>query len=138
MINGTEYAFEDLKISMLGRSLVGFTAITYGATKEYTNIHARGNRPVKRGRGKKDAVPPSITILQSEFEALQRSAPPGTDPTDWAPFDITVVYAPVGGVMTRDIVPTCQVTQYQKGMSTEDGHMTIELQLISDIPLLNV
>jgi hypothetical protein len=138
MINGTEYGFEDIKISTLGRSLVGFTAVKYGATKEYTNIHARGNRPVKRGRGKKDATPASLTLLQSEFEALQRSAPLGTDPTDWAPFDITVVYAPVGGIITRDVVPTCQVTSYEKGMSTEDGHMTIELALITDIPLLNV
>ena len=138
MINGTEYAFEDLKISALGRSLVGFTAVKYGATKEYKNIHARGNVPIKRGRGKKDAAPGSLTLLQSEFEALQRSAPPGSDPTDWAPFDIAVVYAPLGGIMTRDIVPSCQVTSYEKGMSTEDGNMTIELQLITDIPLLNV
>jgi len=138
MINGTEYGFEDVRISALGRSLVGFTAVEYGATKDYTNIHGRGNRPIKRGRGKKDAEPGKLTLLQSEFEALQRSAPPGTDPTDWAPFDVVVTYAPVGGVITRDIVPTCQVRKYSKGLSTEDGHMTIELELITDIPLLNV
>lgn len=138
MINGTEYGFEDVKISMLGRSLVGFTAVRYGATKEYSNIHGRGNSPIRRGRGKKDAKPGSITLLQSEFEALQRSAPPGTDPTDWAPFDMVITYGQLGGVLTRDIVPTCQVNDYEKGISTDDGNMTIELQLITDIPLLNV
>lgn len=138
MINGMEYAFEDIRISMLGRSIVGFTAVKYGATKEYTNIHARGNKPIKRGRGKKDAQPASITLLQSEFEALQRLAPPLTDPTDWAPFDIAVSYAPLGGIITTDIVPACQVTSWEKGMGTEDGHKTIELNLITDIPLLNM
>ena len=138
MINGMEYAFEDIKISMLGRSIIGFTDIKYGATKEYSNIHARGNKPIKRGRGKKDAKPGSITLLQSEFEALQRSAPPLTDPTDWAPFDITVSYAPLGGIVTTDIIPACQCNDWEKGMSTEDGHKTITLQLITDVPLLNV
>lgn len=138
MINGMEYAFEDIRISMLSRSIVGFTDVKYGATKEYTNIHARGNKPIKRGRGKKDAKPASITLLQSQFEELQRAAPALTDPCDWAPFDMTVSYAPLGGVVTTDIVPCCQVLGYEKGMSTEDGHKTIVLELISDVPLLNV
>ena len=33
MINGTEYAFEDVKISFLGRSLRGFVSFSYGANK---------------------------------------------------------------------------------------------------------
>jgi hypothetical protein len=138
MINGTEYAFEDIKINTLGRSLRGFTAVEYGANRNYGNVHGRGNVPIKRSRGKKDAEPGRLVLLQSEFEALQRSAPPGTDPTDWAPFDITVAYAPVGGVLVTDIVPTCSVARWKKGMSTEDNNMTIELELVTDIPLLNV
>ncbi|MBQ4278355.1 MAG: hypothetical protein IJC16_00180 [Rikenellaceae bacterium] len=137
MINGSEYAFEDIRISALGRSLIGFIDVRYGATKAYTNIHARGNRPVKRARGKKDAKPAQITVLQSEFEAMVRASPPGTDPTDWAPFNITVCYAPIGGQTTTDIIPYCQVTDWEKGMTTEDGNMTIVLNLMTDIPLLN-
>jgi len=138
MINGTEYGFEDVKISMLGRSLTGFTAFEYGATKDYKNVHGRGNRPVSRTRGKSDALPGKLTMLQSEFEAMQRVAPAGTNPCDWPPFDVTVAYAPLGGELTTDIVPYCQISEWKKGMSTEDGNMTIELSLITDIPLLNV
>ena len=76
MINGTEYAFEDVKISFLGRSLRGFVSFSYGANKAYTNIHGRGNVPIKRGRGKKDAEPARLTILQSEFEAIQAASWP--------------------------------------------------------------
>lgn len=137
MINGTEYAFEDVKIAFLGRSLRGFVGFSYGANKNYTNIHGRGNRPIKRGRGKKDAEPARLTILQSEFEAIQASMPPGTDVTDLAPFNIVTAYAPLGGQLVTDIVPYCQVTRYTKGMTTDDGNMTIDLEMISDIPLLN-
>lgn len=138
MINGSEYAFEDIKVSVLGRSLVGFTDIRYGATKEYKNVHGRGNKPVARTRGKSDAKPGKLVVLQSEFEAMQKSAPAGSNPCDWAPFDITVSFAPIGGVVTTDIIPMCQVTDWEKGMSTEDGNMTIEFALVTDIPLLNV
>lgn len=137
MINGTEYAFEDVKISLLGRSLVGFVGFSYGASKSYTNIHGRGNRPIKRGRGRKDAEPARLTILQSEFEAIQAAMPPFTDVCDLAPFNIVVAYAPLGGQITTDIVPYCQVQRYTKGMTTDDGNMTIDLELITDIPLLN-
>lgn len=123
---------------MLGRSLLGFVDFRYGATKAYTNIHARGNRPLKRGRGKKDAKPAQLTILQSEFEAMQRVAPPGTDPCDWPPFTVTVSYAPIAGQITTDIIPYCQISDWEKGMTTDDGNMTIVLALVTDIPLLNV
>jgi hypothetical protein len=137
MINGTEYAFEDVKISFLGRSLRGFVSFSYGANKAYTNIHGRGNVPIKRGRGKKDAEPARLTILQSEFEAIQAAMPAGTDVTDLAPFNFVVAYAPLGGQMVTDIVPYAQVTRYAKGMTTDDGNMTIDLEMITDIPLLN-
>lgn len=137
MINGTEYAFEDVKISLLGRSLRGFVSFSYGANKNYTNIHGRGNVPIKRGRGKKDAEPARLTILQSEFEALQAAIPAGLDVTNLAPFNIVVAYAPTGGQLTTDVVPYCQIQRYTKGMSTDDGNMTIELEMITDIPLLN-
>lgn len=138
MINGTEYAFEDVAIRILGRSIIGFVDFSYGATKDYKNIHGRGNRPIKRGRGKKDAKPAKLSILQSEFEAMQRMSLPGIDPTDWPPFSITVAYAPLFGQITVDTIPYCQITDWEKGMTTDDGNMTIVLNMITDIPILNV
>jgi len=138
MINGNEYAFEDMQVVINGISLEGFVDVRYGATKEHSNVHGRGNKPVSMARGKKDAKPGKLTILQSEFEALQKATPPGMDPTDWVPFIMTVSYAPAGGVPVTDVVPFCRVTDWEKGMSTEDGNMTIELALTTGIPKLNV
>lgn len=138
MINGNEYAFEDLQVVIQGRLLTGIRGVRYGASKVHTNVHGRGNVPVAMARGKKDAAPASLTILQSEFEALQAATPIGKDPTDWAPFEMVVAYAPEGGVITTDVVPFCRVTGFEKGITTEDDYMTIELSLVTGIPKLNV
>lgn len=138
MINGNEYAFEDIQVVIFGRLLTGIKEVKYGATKVHTNIHGRGNQPVSMGRGKKDAKAAKLVLLQSEFEALQNATPAGKDPLDWAPFEMVVAYAPEGGVITTDIVPFCRVTDYEKGMSGDDDHMTIEFSLQTGIPKLNV
>lgn len=138
MIGGYEYAFEDMECAINGYPLVGFQDVEYGTNKVHENIPGRGNRPVAMSRGKKDSEPGRLVILQSEFEAIQRKSLRGTDPTDWAPFIMTVAYAPLGGIITVDKVPDCRVTRWKKGMSTEDGHMTIELELKTGLPQLNV
>jgi hypothetical protein len=138
MINGVEYTYEDIQVEIFGRVLEGVEAVKYGATKNHYNIHGRGNKPVAMGKGKKDSTPGSLTIHQSEFEALQAATPRGKDPTDWAPFDITVAYAPEGGEITVDVVPNCRVSRWEKGMTTEEGHMTIDLELATGIPRLQV
>jgi len=138
MINGNEYAYEDVQVVIMGRLLTGIRGFRYGAQKAHTNVHGRGNVPVAMGRGKKDSTPAVLTLLQSEFEALVAATPPGKDPTDWAPFEGTVAYAPEGGVITTDIVPYCRVTSWEKGMTTEDDFMTIDLNLVTGIPKLNV
>lgn len=138
MINGMEYAFEDVEVVINGLPLDGFTNVQYGTKKDHKNVHARGNKPVAMARGKKDSEPGILTILQSQFEAFQAKAPKGSDPCDWAPFPMVVAYAPTGGVIIRDVVPHCRVNSFKKGMSTEDGHMTIDLNLTTGLPKYNV
>ncbi len=138
MINGNEYAFEDMQCVINGISLEGFEDVRYGATKEHGNAHGRGNAPVGMTRGKKDSKPGKLTLLQSEFERLQAATPPGMDPTDWVPFTMVVSYAPIGGIQVTDVIPFCRVSDYEKGMSTSDNNMTIDLTLVTGIPQLNV
>jgi hypothetical protein len=138
MINGYEYAHEDMQCNVNGYNLENFQEVSYGATRNHYNIHGRGAKPVKMGRGKKDAKPPRLVILQSDFEAMNAAAPKGSDPTDWNAFDMVISYAPVGGVVITDVVPNCRITDWEKGMKTEDGHMTIELSMVSGIPKLNI
>jgi len=137
MINGNEYAYEDVSIVILGRTLEAVTEVEYGATKEHGFIHGRGNVPVAMTRGKKEAKPGKLTIAQSEFEALVKATPAGKDPCDWAPFEMVVAYAPIGGVIITDVIPYCRVGSYGKKIGTGDQSMLIELELITGIPKLN-
>lgn len=135
MINGNEYAWEDVQLVFGGESapIDGFVAIEYTSTKEHSNIHGRGAKPVAMGRGRED-FSGTLTILQSELERLQRTMPRGESLTRKAPFNLTVAYAPEAGAQTVDQLLFCRIGEVKKGMRTGDGNMTVELPLtVGDI-----
>lgn len=127
MINGTEYAWEDIDIVLLGKILIGVTEINYKAKKEQVKIYGRGKDPVAYGRSRNE-YEASITLLQSEVEALQASLPRGKTLMDIEPFDITVSYAYQGNVVV-DILRSCTFVEFEKKMKTGDTHMEIAIPL---------
>jgi hypothetical protein len=131
MINGTEYAWEDIQVVLPGSILPrdGVSGIEYTYKKEHTNIHARGAKPVAGGRGKEDAEG-SITILQSLLEALQAALPPGKNLVHLPGFTVTVAYAPEGGVATIDQLIFVRFTEVKKGMKSGDPNQEITLPII--------
>ena len=131
MINGNEYAWEDMQVVIPGSAgpVDGITAIEYEYKKEHTNIHARGAKAIAAGRGKEDASG-SMTLLQSAVEAMQAGLPIGKNLTHIAPFVITVAYAPAGGVSTVDQLIYVRIASFKKGMKTGDGNMTVDCQLV--------
>lgn len=131
MINGNEYAWEDVQLVFGGESfpIDGFVGIEYTSSKEHTNIHGRGAKPVAMGRGRED-FSGTLTVLQSELERLQRTMPRGVSLTKKAPFDLTVAYAPEAGEATVDQLKFCRIGEVKKGMRTGDGNMTVELPLV--------
>lgn len=129
-VNGKEYAWEDINIVLFGRIVEGVTDIKYKVKREQVAIYGRGSIPVAHSRSKKEHEA-SITILQSELEAIQKSMPAGKDLTDLEAFDITVAYTPQNNVLetVTDVLKGCRFTEYEKGMSTGDTHKEIELPL---------
>jgi hypothetical protein len=131
MINGNEYAWEDIKVVLPGstRPLDGVVAIEYSEKKDHINIYGRGDKPVAMGRGKRE-YSGSITLLQSEVEALQRTLPKGRSITDIPAFSIPVSYQPENGPLTVDMLIAVRFGEIKKGMKTGDPNMEIELPLI--------
>ena len=132
MINGQEYAYEDVQIQVEGKSipLTGVKRIEYGETKVHTNIYGRGNRSVAMGRGKKEMKEGTLTILQSELSAMEDAMPKGKSITDRKPFAITVAYAPETGPRRTDKLLGCRFTDIPKGIGDEDTEMTVELKFL--------
>lgn len=131
MINGTEYAWEDMEIVLEGETLPleGVVELNYEKTRDHTNIWGRGSDPIATGRGKND-YNGNIVLLQSEFERWNKSLGPGRDVTELIGFGITSSYAPLGGISTSDQLTYCRVQSFKKGMKTGDGNQTIDCKLI--------
>lgn len=130
MVNGNEYAWEDIGLVMLGRPLVGFRGIEYKEEQTKTNIYGRGNKPVARTRGNK-VYSGSVTLLQSEVEALQAAAGEGKSLNDLPRFDITVAFAPKsGGAITTDVLRDCEFMDLTKAMNQNDPNMEVNLPII--------
>jgi len=111
----------------------GAAEIEYNTKREHVNVYARGSKPVAMGRGKTE-FSGKLTLLQSEVESLQKSLPAGKNLTDMAPFNITVAFAPEGGVIVVDQLIKCRFMEVPKGMKTGDTHKEIEMPLaIGDI-----
>jgi hypothetical protein len=129
MINGFEYAWEDINIAIFGKVITNFESIEYESQKSHSNIYGKGSEPVAMGRGKKD-YNGMIELLQSEVEAIQAKLPSGKDLTDVAPFTVTVSYTPEGGAITTDQLTFCRISSIKKGMKNGDGNMVCQLPLV--------
>jgi len=129
MINGQEYAWEDIEIVIAGRLLVGVQSISYTSRKVHENVYGRGAKPVAMSRGKEE-FDGSITLLQSEVEALQKGLERGKNLTHIAPFTVSVAYNPGGdGDIVVDTLQGCRFTEIPKSHGVEETNMVVELPL---------
>jgi hypothetical protein len=132
MINGQEYAYEDVQIVVEGKSipLTGVKRIEYGETKEHSNIYGRGNVPVAMGRGKKEYTEGTLVILQSELNAMEDAMPRGRSITDRKGFTISVGFSPEVGAKRVDKLLGVRFTAVPKAIGDEDTHMEVELKFL--------
>ena len=129
MINGQEYAWEDIEVVVAGRLVVGIQAISYTSRKVHENVYGRGAKPVAITRGKEE-FEGSITLLQSEVEALQSALEKGKNLTNIAPFNVSVAYTPNGeGDLVVDTLIGCRFNEIAKSHGTEEMNMIVELPL---------
>lgn len=131
MINGNEYSWEDIQVLFPGKNspVDGVAAIEYEVKKDHSNIYGRGSKPVAMGRGKEEYAG-SITLLQSEVEALQKTLEKGKNLTNIPAFNIVVSYVPPDGVIVTDQLVQCRFAEIKKGMKSGDPNMEIQLKLV--------
>jgi hypothetical protein len=131
LLNGVEYGWIDIKVTLLGRRLEGIVALDYEMRQEKKNVYGRGPNPVSRGRGIKD-YEASITLTGKEYAALEASIPKGKTILDISPFRIDVAYAPEDGsnLVKNDALVDVEFTNIKKDAKQGDESMTHELKLI--------
>jgi len=127
MINGQEYAWEDIQIAVEGNSqpLTNVLGVEYASKRKHENLMGAGSEPVGMGRGNKD-YEASITMRLGEVLKLQEAW--GGDITKKV-FTVTVAFANEGGKQTVDQLLYCRINELKKGMKQGDTSMEVELPL---------
>ncbi|MCH5243406.1 MAG: hypothetical protein J1F29_00710 [Lentimicrobiaceae bacterium] len=117
--NSKEYSYCDLQATILGRPLSGLRGIEYTAKKAKEAVFGAGINPKSIQHGRRE-YEGTLTVLQSELEALNRSAKEAgyTDCLDLE-FDIVVTYIS-GEMVTTDIIRCVSITEFPKGMKEGD------------------
>lgn len=117
--NSKEYSYCDLQATILGRPLTGLRGIEYTAKKAKEAVFGAGINPKSIQPGRRE-YEGTLTVLQSELEALNRAAKESgyTDCLDLE-FDIVVTYIS-GETVTTDIIRCASITEFPKGMKEGD------------------
>lgn len=128
--NSKEYAFCDVQVTILGRPITGLRGIEYTVKKAKEALYGAGVNPksIQHGRREHEGT---LTVLQSELEALNRAAKEAghTDCLD-IEFDAVVTYLNEG-VLTTDIVRCASITEFPKGMKEGDLYSEHALPFIA-------
>lgn len=126
-VNQTEYAWENITVTAMGRTFERITEVEYDVKKDKKYIRGRGSkvRGIQPGNEEPSG---SITIGQSEMEAMIREAQasnPNAKLTDIS-FDLHVHYLS-GTDIVKDKCIGCQFTDQKKSMKQGDSDMQVKL-----------
>ena len=126
--NTREYEWSDTNVVVANRPVTGIRGVSYTTSQEKEALYGKGNKPHSIQRGNKSYAG-SVTLLQSELEALERAA--GGDALDIS-FNILVSYGDPtkGDAITTDLLVGCEITEIPKGLNQNDKFMEIELPLV--------
>jgi len=124
-----EFAWRDISIFLLGKAVTGARNVSYEATQDTEHVQGIGAEPLGVAVGQK-TYEGSLTLLQSEVEALQASLPRGSSLLDIQPFDISVSFANASGSIVTDRLRGCVFKNVPKEMGNEDMFMEVELEII--------
>jgi hypothetical protein len=129
LINGVEYGdFAQIRLNVLGREVVGITAISYSDEEDMKDNYGQGKYVVSRSTGQVKCEA-SITLLVSEVEALQVASPTGRI-QDIPTFDIPVSYVNFEDVLVTHVIHNCRFKKNSRSAKTGDMGQEVELPLL--------
>lgn len=124
-----QYGWNDITIAIGGRIIEGITEVECTVKQEKEVLRGRGKKGHQILRGN-TGVEGKFTIWQSELESMIHDAPDKDILS--IQFDIVWSYAASASDPTvTDIIKTCEITEYKKGMKQGDKNMLVELPYIA-------
>ncbi|MCX8018934.1 MAG: hypothetical protein N2747_00400 [Chitinophagaceae bacterium] len=128
--NSRQYEWADLRLSLGGREITAIRAVKYTEKVEREVVYGKGNKPLSIQSGNY-SYEGEITLLQSEYESLQKSA--GPKGLLSLQLDVVVSYGnPANGdAMTTDRIEGLMFTEAGKELKQGDKFMEITLPFIA-------
>lgn len=124
-----QYSWNDISIAIGGRIIEGIVDVEVTVKQEKSVLRGRGVKGHQILRQNKD-VSGKLSLWQSELEAMVESA--ANKDVLKLSFDIVWAYVPSdGGTTVVDVIQTCEITEFKKGMKQGDGNMIVELPYIA-------
>ena len=131
VINKREYAWGDIGVWIAGQYVGGLRAIEYKETKEKEAAYGSGRLPRSIQHGEY-AYAGSLTLLQSEIEALERSAQlAGYRSFLDLDIDIVVSYSLDGLVLKTDTIKYASFTENPYSFAQGDKYQEVALPFIA-------
>ena len=129
LINGVEYSWGDILLTIGGVPVIGITAIEYDDDQVVENHYCAGRFPVSRSKGRVTSTA-KITLAMGEVVGLQAKSPTGRL-QDIAPFPVIVTYLPEDGQVVTDKIMNCQFKKNARAWKEGDTRQLVELELVT-------
>ncbi len=134
LINGREYEYGDIKVSVLGLTLTGLRGIKYKKSQSKEAIGGQGNNKKAIQRGEKE-YDGSLMMLKSDYDLLDAAAiAAGYEDIVDVPgnlIHITTVYQKTNDTaLTTDLLVNVEFSEAEDGMEKADKFKVITLPFI--------
>ena len=128
LINGINYSWANITLTLFGVPVVGITKIEYKRKQKKENNYGAGSQPVSRGYGNYE-YEGSIELYVDEWKRII-AASPNRDPLSIAPFDIQVVFAGAGITVEKDVLRSVEFMEDPLTASQGDTKLMVTIPLI--------
>lgn len=128
LINGINYSWANITLTLFGVPVVGITKIEYKRKQKKENNYGIGSQPVSRGYGNYE-YEGSIELYVDEWKRII-AASPNRDPLTIAPFDIQVVFAGAGIFAAKDVLRSVEFMEDPLTANQGDTKLMVTIPLI--------
>ena len=115
-----------ISVVILGRTIEGIVEVKYKRTAKKERLYGRSSKARALLTGNEE-ISGSITVHQSELQAMIDAAKAAGRSITEISFDIVHAYETSAGVIATDIVVGAEFEEYEKAMAQGDTHMKITL-----------
>lgn len=126
-MDSSEFGWNDISVSYMGRVLTGIRGIKYKVKSDDDYLYGRGNKPLGIVSGN-ESVEGEIMLLQSEFDAADEAIKTINPKLKITDVKVDIVWSfERDSVLKTEIIKSAKVSEYERGLKQGDKFMEITM-----------